>query len=395
MSVIAPDQLVGARSPIYLTANYSSLATSLTDITLEIYVWAGSRSSRPSNPDYTLFRDVFAGTDVSFDIAPMVREEIGAVYDTSQSRVAPVGERDTNIVWVQVDYDINYYDKSDPPSVANVTGSTDIFPASNGYHLFSEGTNFEFPSTFLNNTSTVYVKDNGYEMMPLFMGKYNAETIDDVVYRVGGTDIYTFNLEDYHADVQPEDRILRIPIGELSLNNWLTSAGYTGSASNRPVNQTEWEMKLLDNNSATVETIKMIKECEPKYTINTIQYINRYGTWNFIHFYKASQDNFSVTSERFRKSIGTSSSSGFTYDTTDNIYQQFNTNGKVTTTLNTGWVTEDYREAIKDLMMSEKILLNGLPVNVVTNSVTLQKSINDRTINYTIEVEEAYDTRYV
>ncbi|MDB2690401.1 hypothetical protein N9Z17_04300, partial [Planktomarina temperata] len=61
----------------------------------------------------------------------------------------------------------------------------------------------------------------------------------------------------------------------------------------------------------------------------------------------------------------------------------------------TGWVTEDYREAIKDLMMSEKILLNGLPVNVVTNSVTLQKSINDRTINYTIEVEEAYDTRYV
>ena len=395
MSVIAPDQLVGARSPIYVTANYSDLASSLTDITLEIYVWSSGRNSRPSNPDYTLFRDVFAGTDVSFDIAPMVREEIGAVYDTSQSRVAPVGERDTNIVWVQVDYDINYYDKSDPPSVVNVTGSTDIFPSSNGYHLFSEGANFEFPSAYLNNTSTVYVKDDGYEMMSLFMGKYNAETIDEVVYRVGGTDIYTFSLLTYHANNQPENRILRIPIGEKSLNNWLTSDGYTGASSNRPINQTEWEMQLLDDNGDIVETIKMIKECEPKYTINTIEYINRYGTWNFIHFYKASQDNFSVTSERFRKSIGTSSSSGFTYDTTDNIYQQFNTNGKVTTTLNTGWVTEDYREAIKDLMMSEKILLNGLPVNVVTNSVTLQKSINDRTINYTIEVEEAYDTRYV
>jgi len=395
MSVIAPDQLVGARSPIYLTANYSSLASSLTDITLEIYVWSDGRSSRPSNPDYTLFRDVFAGTDVSFDIAPMVREEIGAVYDTSQSRAAPVGERDTNIVWVQVDYDINYLNKADPPVTTNVTGSTDIFPASNGYHIFSEGTNFEFPSAYLNNTSTVYVKDEGFEMMPLFMGKYNAETIDEVVYRVGGTDIYTFDLQSYHANLQPENRILRIPIGEKSLNNWLTNDGYTGASSNRPINQTEWEMKLLDDAGNPVETIKMIKECEPKYTINTIQYINRYGTWDFIHFYKASQDNFSVTSERFRKSIGTSSSSGFTYDTTDNIYQQFNTNGRVTTTLNTGWVTEDYREAIKDLMMSEKILLNGLPVNVVTNSVTLQKSINDRTINYTIEVEEAYDTRYV
>ena len=394
MSVIAPDQLVGARSPIYITANYSSLASSITDITLEIYVWAGSRSSRPSTADYTLFRDVFAGTDVSFDIAPMVREEIGAVYDTNQSRTSPTGEKNNNIVWVQVDYDINYINKADPPTTVNVIGSTDIFPASNGYHLFSEGTNFEFPSAYLNNTSTVYVQDNGYEMMPLFQGKYNNEVIENVIYRIGGATTHSFDITGYYADVQPEDRILRIPIGELSLNNWLTSDGYTGASSDRPVNQSEWVLEL-NTLGSVFDTITVVKECESKYTINTIQYINRYGTWDFIHFYKASQDNFSVTSERFRKSIGTSSSSGFTYDTTDNIYQQFNTNGRVTTTLNTGWVTEDYREAIKDLMMSEKILLNGLPVNVVTNSVTLQKSINDRTINYTIEVEEAYDTRYV
>jgi hypothetical protein len=391
MSVIAPDQLVGARSPIYITTTYAGTLSTLRNITLEIYVWAGSRSSRPSTADYTLYRDVFASTDVSFDIAPMVREEIGAVYDTNQTRTSPTGEKNNNIVWVQVDYDIEYLDEN---IIVHDTGSTDIFPASNGYHLFSEGTNFEFPSAYLNNTSTVYVQDNGYEMMPLFQGKYANEVIENVIYRIGGANTYSFDITGYYADLQPEDRILRIPIGELSLNNWLTSDGYTGASSDRPVNQSEWVLEL-NSQGSVFDTITVIKECESKYTINTLQYINRYGTWDFIHFYKASQDNFSVTSERFRRSIGTSSSSGFSYDTTDNIYQQFNTNGRVTTTLNTGWVTEDYREAIKDLMMSEKILLNGLPVNVVTNSVTLQKSINDRTINYTIEVEEAYDTRYV
>ena len=391
MSAVSPDQLVGARSPIYITTTYAGTLSTLRNITLEIYVWAGSRSSRPSTADYTLYRDVFASTDVSFDIAPMVREEIGAVYDTNQTRTSPTGEKNNNIVWVQVDYDIEYLDEN---IIVHDTGSTDIFPASNGYHLFSEGTNFEFPSAYLNNTSTVYVQDNGYEMMPLFQGKYANEVIENVIYRIGGANTYSFDITGYYADLQPEDRILRIPIGELSLNNWLTSDGYTGASSDRPVNQSEWVLEL-NSQGSVFDTITVIKECESKYTINTLQYINRYGTWDFIHFYKASQDNFSVTSERFRKSIGTSSSSGFTYDTTDNIYQQFNTNGKVTTTLNTGWVTEDYREAIKDLVMSEKILLNGLPVNVVTNSVTLQKSINDRTINYTIEVEEAYDTRYV
>ena len=391
MSAVSPDQLVGARSPIYITTTYAGTLSTLRNITLEIYVWAGSRSSRPSTADYTLYRDVFASTDVSFDIAPMVREEIGAVYDTNQTRTSPTGEKNNNIVWVQVDYDIEYLDGV---FIVNDTGSTDIFPASNGYHLFSEGANFEFPSAYLNNTSTVYVEDNGYEMMSLFQGKYANEVIENVIYRIGGATTYSFDITSYYADVQPEDRILRIPIGELGLNNWLTSDGYTGASSDRPVNQSEWVLEL-NSQGSVFDTITVIKECESKYTINTIQYINRYGTWDFIHFYKASQDNFSVTSERFRKSIGTSSSSGFTYDTTDNVYQQFNTNGRVTTTLNTGWVTEDYREAIKDLMMSEKILLNGLPVNVVTNSVTLQKSINDRTINYTIEVEEAYDTRYV
>jgi len=391
MSAVSPDQLVGARSPIYITTTYAGSLSTLRNITLEIYVWAGSRSSRPSTADYTLYRDVFASTDVSFDIAPMVREEIGAVYDTNQTRTSPTGEKNNNIVWVQVDYDIEYLDDT---IIVNDTGSTDIFPASNGYHLFSEGANFEFPSAYLNNTSTVYVQDSGYEMMSLFQGKYNNEVIENVIYRIGGATTHQFDITGYYANLQPEDRILRIPIGELGLNNWLTSDGYAGASSDRPVNQSEWVLEL-NSQGSVFDTITVIKECESKYTINTIQYINRYGTWDFIHFYKASQDNFSVTSERFRKSIGTSSSSGFTYDTTDNIYQQFNTNGKVTTTLNTGWVTEDYREAIKDLMMSEKILLNGLPVNVVTNSVTLQKSINDRTINYTIEVEEAYDTRYV
>ena len=76
-------------------------------------------------------------------------------------------------------------------------------------------------------------------------------------------------------------------------------------------------------------------------------------------------------------------------------YQRINTNVRRRFTLNTGWVGEDYDTIMEQMLMSERVMLDGLPVNVTTNSLNLQKSVNDKMINYIIEVEEAFDTRYV
>jgi len=389
MSVITPTSLVGARSPIYVTANYSALASSITDIELEIFIWDGARTSKPSSPQYTLFRDVFAGTDVSFDIAPLVREYLQGTY-SSTAITAPAIAEDSTIVWVEVDYEVNYLNKGNPPQIVNDTGSQDIFPASNGYHTFAEGANFETPSIYLNQVDKVYIKESGNEVLPLSIGAYGSEDVEEIYYNDGSGD-YTIDLTSFHNPTQPEGSILRFPIGATNLTTYLDSIGYTG---NTPDSISSYTLELY-NSQSTLDFITVEKVCEPKYTINTIEFVNRYGAWEHLHFFKASQDNVQVTSEQYRKSIGSSGASGFTYDTTEGVYQRFNTNGKTRTTLNTGFIEEDYKETIKDLMMSERVMLNGSPVNVVTNSMTLQKSVNDKTINYTIEVEEAFDTRYV
>ena len=389
MSVIAPDQLVGARSPIYITANYSALASSITDITLEIYIWDGARTSKPSSAQYTLFRDVFAGTDVSFDIAPLVAEYLQGTY-SSTAITSPAIAEDSTVVWVEVDYDVNYLNKATPAQTVNDTGSKDIFPACSGYHTFAEGANYEVPSTYLNQVERVYIKTTGNEVLPICIGKYGSEDVEEIYYNDGSGD-YTIDLTSFHDPTQPEGSIIRFPIGATNLTTYLDSLGYTG---NTPDSINSYTLELY-NSVEAIDLITVEKVCEPKYTINTIEFVNRYGAWQHLHFFKASQDNFEVTSEQYRRSLGTSSASGFTYDTTDAMYKRYNTNGKKRTTLNTGFVEEDYKEVIKDLMMSERVMLNGSPINVVTNSVVLQKSVNDKTINYTIEVEEAFDTRYV
>ena len=171
MSVIVPTSLVGARSPIYVTAPYSAIAGSLTDVTLKVFIWNGARGTRPTLPEYTLFRDVFAGNDVSFDIAPLATEYIENDY-SSTSVNATQASIDKGVVWVQIDYIVNYINKADPPQTINDTGSSDIFPVSNGYHTFTEGANFEIPSLFLNQVERVYVKQSGNEVISICIGEY-------------------------------------------------------------------------------------------------------------------------------------------------------------------------------------------------------------------------------
>ncbi len=60
--------------------------------------------------------------------------------------------------------------------------------------------------------------------------------------------------------------------------------------------------------------------------------------------------------------------------------------------VNTGWVFESYSEVMKQLLLSEKILLDDKPVNVDTKSLELQKNINNRNINYNLSFKYSNPT---
>ena len=416
MSVITPQSLVGARSPIYITANYSALAGSITDITMEVYIWGGSRSSRPADPEYTLFRDVFAGTDVSFDIAPMVQEYLSNTYtgfDATDTSYAPDG----SVMWVQIDYEVNYVNKAQPPQTINDTGSTDIFEASNGYHIFIEAANKEVDKGFASVNVQKYIKDSGNEVVPVYLGKW-GEGYDiywaykDRVLADGGTVegsplCANIGLEyveilgdgDYNIEIriteselqhlQAEGRVLLLPCGVSNLGTWVDSVGEVLTYSNY------YDINLKDKDGTTLDTRRFYPTCESKFTPSVMQFINKNGMWESITFFKRSESTINTTTTEYRRSLGSSSSSGFSYDTTAHKYQRANTNGRKRFTLNTGWVGEDYDYLMEQMLMSERVMLDGVPVNVTTSSLTLQKVVNDKTINYTIEVEEAFDTRYV
>lgn len=147
------------------------------------------------------------------------------------------------------------------------------------------------------------------------------------------------------------------------------------------------KVEILNASSAVQATWYFYPLEECKYTPVIIDFVNKYGAWQREFFFKASNDTFSVENTEYNL-LQTNS---YNYNTLEGQRKVFNTNGKKSIKVNTGWVAESWSEVLKQIMLSERILINNKPAKINTKSTELFKHINTKQINYTLDFEFAYD----
>lgn len=121
-------------------------------------------------------------------------------------------------------------------------------------------------------------------------------------------------------------------------------------------------------------------------------YVNKYGAKNYFHFGLKSSEAVSASSDEFRRSLV--DYSGLTNGNGLHAVRKRITGSKQAFTLNTDWIDEYYVQQLEELMLSEYVWLarttgNPIPVNVKTSKMAKKTHLNDKLINYTIEVETA------
>ena len=83
------------------------------------------------------------------------------------------------------------------------------------------------------------------------------------------------------------------------------------------------------------------------------------------------------------------------YDISKHQNRILNKQGKEKLTLNSGFYDEQYNEVFTQLMLSEKVWINianqTLPIEITSSSFAYKTSLNDKLINYTIEIEYAFN----
>ena len=199
-------------------------------------------------------------------------------------------------------------------------------------------------------------------------------------------------------DIDPDDYELTNTGGTQIIYLPENTAGFawdmnSGSTSKTTIGATDTSVTSASTNYTwTIERI-----CSAKYSPVQMRFINKNGAPQDQYFFLKSVESMNTTSETFKRNIFNYSSSS--YEEEDHQRTVFNKTGKKRYTLNTDYIAEAYNEVMEDILLSEYVWIKydstdgnyWRPVIVNTSTLTKKTSLNDKLIQYTLEVEEAND----
>ena len=323
---------------------------------LEIFL---SATTFPGTPTYTLSKLIPSPTNVEtlYDISPYIREYITFLACSAGGNTAipnPTNER--------VNVQLKLY--TDNGTTVAQVGATQVHLAFEGYTYYENQYNYDLGS---------YGLDQGNYY-------YNPASDPGKIRVTGGANFqakYTNLSTGTFTSFSISNGTFDIPRVRTTPNNLLVGN----------------KVEILNAVSVVQATWYFYPLEECKYTPVIIDFVNKYGAWQREFFFKASNDNFNVESTEYnllQTSRFNSSPSTF-YSGLEGQRKVFNTNAKKSVKVNTGWVAETWNEVLKQIMLSERILIDNKPAKINTKSTELFKSINTKQINYSLEFDFAYD----
>ena len=370
---------INLRSPYYTGTAIPNTAYA----TLDISIWNGSLYS-PVTAQYNLRKSVVGtNSSVFFEISELIRDYLDITFDgnyigqnvwvkTIQTTYNSSGAILATIPLTEIAFDCYEYFEEPNFSIEN-------YPIliTNRELFVLEDNVFRIPINTTTNTSVVFYKDG--EVIASETFNFSPQSADQVKY----VSIYgdSVNWDTFQERVLDDN-------GEYESSVCLQSF-----FDNYSIGAVD---KITVSSNGKIETIKVnvIEEC--KYEPKKVTFINRFGALQDMYFFKKSVEKMSVKKESYNANT---LNYFYQYDTTNHTKRDFNITANESISLSSGFLSEEYNEVFKQMMLSEKVWITNitetgeqvLPINVTTSNITYKTSLNDRLVEYTIEFDNSFN----
>ena len=380
--------IIYTRSPYFITVNESAQVGSK----IELRIWNGTGAA-PTPATYTFSKSIASSTQIEnvYNISPFVKEYIDNV-----APVYSIAELDSTTIWANVQ--VKRYKETSVGSYTLLDTTT--YLGTNGYTSFTDGYNYTNPSNvfMLLSDNTKEIKYDISKDIPYVNILVNRGEFDTL------TATYTdlAGLNPTVVTYTSTKGAIKIPLSILDSD--YANGNYLKIDTEDNTVVSNFKARVLADSGtfeagtcmvSTLDSIsdtesqyiyKVVPVCEPKYSPVICSYVNRFGGWQFLTFFKAQTNNINVQGSNYNLL-----QDSINYNVSKGQSKSFNINGKQSVKLSSGFVPENYSDLIQDLLLSETVLLDGKPVEVKTQASTLKTSLQDKNINYEIEFDYAFN----
>lgn len=328
-------------SPYYVNLT----ATGLQSATIEIYLYTGTQTTdRQATPKYTL-TSTSVNSNVTFEIAELIKDYVPMDYSGTTYT--------SNTCWV------DYRTSTVINGVTSSYSSYSQFYACLGYSYFSQLANFE--SEVANLQSSNYLQ------------------------RLSGQTTYV-----------PYDKAkttkFRVFTGAVSNETLITPSVLSGSQIGYITVSSDITKIEFDNDNSGTETLYIENVSECKHTPYKLTFINKEGAMEDLWMFKKSELSMDVKRKEYQNNQMNVNGS---YTRSNHQFKTIGIESREKLNMNSGFVPEEMNENFRQLLQSEFVWLTklglALPVTLKKTDMKFQTRLDDKLINYDIEVSFAYN----
>ena len=380
---------INLRSPYYIKVS----KTALTSVELKLYIYTGTFTANGSVAAGTLRytinkKPLGSNAYVVFEVSELVRDYLEVEFN---------GDYNSESVWLNAIATVTGGSGSVTVSPDNTNG----FIGLDGYGYFEEGANPTLSTTALQSNNSIIALDDNLFRVPVFVAGtesvsllYKGEVKQTIDLSSASVDETTEQIRYISANSTSSGDVSYDSFQERVLNDGGTFEGssclseFLDSVSIGLID----EVYVASASGVEVFKVKTLEEC--LYTPIKVTFVNKFGAFQDLIFFKKSIDKTSVKGEEFKTAVFDQAT--LTYKTYQHQRTQFMVQGTDSITMNTGYISEDYNQVIEQLMLSEQVWATFItdteevrPLVPKTKSFTHKTQLNDKLIDYTIEFDIA------
>ena len=379
--------------------------STLKSAQIDIYLY--DSGNPPSTPQYSLSKNLLSGeSTINFEISELIKDYVEIDFR---------GDYENALISKLVDVEITRTFTETCTNGTEVThtetGNRLKYIAFRGYGEMEDKNLYEDSPYYDKNVNPTLSKDmlisntkiyhlkgepiripfyNGNDGVHKVQYKNDVTTVSSVILG-GSTERITVDRDDVKADVDTgASQIYTADMTHVRLNNSTDT-----SREELEFNEVNTINFVTHRGFDVSYPIELIEEC--KHTPYKITFINKFGALQDLWFFKKRTDQFDVSREGYNKTLLSTNSSGVDFNRFAHTSSLLEVNSTESITLNTGFISEDHNEVIRQLMVTEfcwineknSIGLEPVPVKPKTSSFTIKSEVNDKLINFEVEFEYA------